>query len=162
LDTNHRGTLTAEEKKNARIIIYGHSWGGSESLVLARALEKEGIPVLLTVQVDSISKPGVNGTLIPTNVAEAANFYQSHGLVHGHRIRAADPARTRIIGNFRFDYDASPLPCSEYPWYDRLFVKPQTQIECDPDIWNRVESLIRLDLSSSPLRTSIAKAHSSS
>ena len=160
LDVNHSGTLTAEEKKNAQIIIYGHSWGGSESLVLARALEKEGIPVLLTVQVDSVSKPGVDGTLIPANVVEAANFYQSHGLVHGHRIRAADPARTRIIGNFRFDYDASPLQCSEYPWYDRLFVKPHTQIECDPDIWNRVESLIRLDLPSAPLPTSTAEAHS--
>jgi len=98
LDANYSGTLTAEEKKNARIIIYGHSWGGSESLVLARALEK----------VDSVSKPGVDGTLIPANVVETVNFYQSYGLVHGHRIRAADPARPRIIGNFRFDYDASP------------------------------------------------------
>jgi hypothetical protein len=57
LDTDHRGSLKAEEKKNDRIIICGHSWGGSESLVLAPALEKESIPVLLTVQVDSISKP---------------------------------------------------------------------------------------------------------
>src|ERR1700719_951400 len=30
LDANHDGTLTAEEKQNARIIIYGHSWGASE------------------------------------------------------------------------------------------------------------------------------------
>jgi hypothetical protein len=26
LDANHDGTLTVEEKQNARIIIYGHSW----------------------------------------------------------------------------------------------------------------------------------------
>jgi hypothetical protein len=147
LDANHDGTLTAEEKQNARIIIYGHSWGASESVYLARALEKDGIPVLLTLQVDSVSRPGRNDTTIPANVAQAANFYQAHGLLRGHHdIRAADPARTRIIGNFLFDYDASSLKCSEYPWYDRIFVKPHTQIECDPAVWDQVESLIRSNL----------------
>jgi hypothetical protein len=144
LDTNHDGTLAMEEKQNARIIIYGHSWGGAESIYLARALEKDGIPVLLTLQVDSISRPGRDDTTITANVAQAANFYQAHGLLRGHHdIRAADPGRTRIIGNFLFDYDASPLKCSEYPWYDRIFVKPHTQIECDPAVWDQVESLIR-------------------
>jgi hypothetical protein len=120
---------------------------GAESIYLARALEKDGIPVLLTLQVDSISRPGSRDTTIPANVAQAANFYQSHGLLRGHHdIRAADPARTRIIGNFRFDYETSPLKCSEYPWYDRVFVKSHTQIECDPTIWGQVESLIRSNL----------------
>jgi hypothetical protein len=147
LDTNHDGTLAMEEKQNARIIIYGHSWGGSESIYLARTLEKEGIPVLLTLQVDSISRPGGDDTTIPANVAQAANFYQAHGLLRGHHdIRAADPGRTRIIGNFLLDYGASPLKCSKYPWYDRIFVKPHTQIECDPAVWDQVESLIRSNL----------------
>jgi hypothetical protein len=147
LDTNHNGTLTAQEKQNARIIIYGHSWGGSQSIYLARALGKDGIPVLLTLQVDSISRPGSDDTTIPANVGQAVNFYQSNGLLRGHHdIRAADPARTRIIGNFRFDYETSSLKCSEYPWYDRIFVKPHTQIECDPNIWAQVESLIRVNL----------------
>jgi len=147
LDTNHDGILTTEEKQNARIVIYGHSWGGAESIYLARALQKEGIPVLLTLQVDSVSRPGGNDTTIPANVAQAANFYQPHGIIRGdHDIRAADPARTRIIGNFQFDYKKSPLNCPEYPWYDRIFVKPHTQIECDPTIWDRVESLIRANL----------------
>ena len=35
LDTNHDGALTLEEKRNARIVIYGHSWGGAEALALA-------------------------------------------------------------------------------------------------------------------------------
>jgi len=149
LDTNHDGTLTVEEKQNARIVIYGHSWGGSQAVYLARALEKEGIPVLLTLQVDSVSRPGADDTTIPANVAQAANFYQSHGLIRGHHdIRAANPARTRIVGNFQFDYESSPLKCSEYPWYDRIFVKAHTQIECDPMIWNQVESLIRSNLPS--------------
>jgi hypothetical protein len=147
LDTNHSGTLTAEEKRNARIIIYGHSWGGSESISLARALQKDGVPVLLTLQVDSISRPGSDDTTIPANVAQAANFYQSHGLLRGdHDIRAADPTRTGIIGNFQFDYQTSPLKCSEYPWYDRFFAKTHTQIECDPMVWARVESLIVANL----------------
>jgi hypothetical protein len=32
LDTNHDGQLTPSEKQNARIILYGHSWGASEAI----------------------------------------------------------------------------------------------------------------------------------
>jgi hypothetical protein len=110
LDTNHEGTLTPAEKQNARIILYGHSWGASEAITVARELEKDGIHVLLTVQVDSISKMRQNDEVIPANVAQAVNFYQPDGFVHGQSaIRAADPTRTKIIGNFRFDYKTSPL-----------------------------------------------------
>jgi hypothetical protein len=148
LDANHDGILSPDEKQNARIIIYGHSWGGSEAVILARELDKEGIPVLLTIQVDSISKIHQNDAVIPANVAQAVNFYQPHGLLHGQpKIRAADSARTKIIGNFRFDYKASSYNCDEYPWYDRVFVKAHTQIECDPSVWKQAESLIRSNLS---------------
>jgi pimeloyl-ACP methyl ester carboxylesterase len=40
LDTNHDGTLTLSEKQNARIILCGHSWGGSAAIAVARDLEK--------------------------------------------------------------------------------------------------------------------------
>ncbi len=147
LDTNHDGTLSVDEKLNARIVIYGHSWGASETVALARRLGKDGIPVLLTIQVDSVSKKGQNDIVIPANVAQAANFYQTKGLLHGRpQIRAADPARTRIIGNFRFDYTHHPLTCAQYHWFDRLFVKPHTEIECDPVVWTQVENLIRSEL----------------
>src|SRR5208282_2501497 len=147
VDTDHDGTLSAAEKKNARIILYGHSWGASEAVTLARQLEREGIPVLLTIQVDSVSKRGENDKVIPANVAEAANFYQLSGFLHGQpQIRAADPARTHIIGNFRFDYKANPIDCKQYPWYDSLFMKSHTEIECDPRVWTQVESLIRSKL----------------
>jgi hypothetical protein len=147
LNTNRDRTLTAEEKSKAHIIIYGHSWGGSESITLARRLEKDGIPVALTVQVDSVSKIRQDDAVIPANVAQAINFYQTNGLLHGQpRIRAADPKRTQIIGNFRFDYAQSAYNCSAYPWYDRIFTKAHTQIECDPSVWQQVESLIRTEI----------------
>ncbi|MGB7847013.1 MAG: hypothetical protein WBL63_15465 [Candidatus Acidiferrum sp.] len=147
LDTDHDGTLSEHEKRDARIVIYGVSWGGSETVALARELEEEKIPVLLTIQVDSVAKMSQNDALIPANVAEAVNFYQPDGLLHGQaEIRAADPSRTRILGNFRSEYKSKPLGCEHYPWYDRVFVRQHTEIECDPAVWNQVESLIRSKL----------------
>jgi hypothetical protein len=149
LDTNHDQPLTSEEKSNARIIIYGDSWGGSEAITLARKLEKDGIPVVLTIQVDSASKIHQNDAIIPANVVKAVNFYQLNGRLHGQPdIRAADPTRTTIIGNFLFDYKESAYNCSGYPWYDRVFSKAHTEIECDPSVWNQVEALIRTELRS--------------
>jgi hypothetical protein len=147
LDANHDGKLTADEKQSARIIIYGHSWGGSETVNLARELQSDGIPVLLTIQVDSVAKPGEDDSLIPANVAQAANFYQSNGYLHGRSvIRAADSTHTQIIGNIRFDYAANPVQCNGYPWFARAFEKPHIEIECDPNVISRVESLIRSKL----------------
>ena len=148
LHANRDGALSPEEKQNARIIIFGHSWGASETIELARQLEKDGIPVLLTIQVDSVSKLGQNDAIIPANVLQAVNFYQLDGVLHGQpQIRAANPERTRILGNFRSDYKAKPFGCGQYPWWDRVFMKPHIQIECDPAVWNQVESLIRSNLS---------------
>jgi pimeloyl-ACP methyl ester carboxylesterase len=144
LDVDHDGKLSSKEKENARIILYGHSWGGSEALALAGRLGKDGVPVLLTIQVDSVSKVRENDEIIPANVIAAANFYQPKGLVRGRRkIRAADPAHTQILGNFRFDYKAAPVNCNSYPWWDRWLVRAHTEIECDPKVWRQIESLIR-------------------
>ncbi|HKW32794.1 MAG TPA: hypothetical protein VJN92_07300 [Candidatus Acidoferrum sp.] len=149
LDLDKDGALSAEEKQQARIIIFGHSWGASETVALARELEKDGIPVLLTIQVDSISKSNENDMMIPSNVSQAANFYQPHGLLRGRpEIRPADEVRTQIIGNFRFDYKVLPVSCPLYPWFDRIFMKSHVEIECDPRVWNQVESLIRAKLPS--------------
>ena len=148
LHANRDGVLSAEEKQNARIIIFGHSWGASETVELARQLEKDDIPVILTIQVDSVSKLGQNDAVIPANVLQAVNFYQLDGMLHGQsQIRAANPAHTRILGNFRSGYKAKPFSCGQYPWWDRLIMKPHIQIECDPSVWNQVESLIRSNLS---------------
>jgi hypothetical protein len=165
LDSDRDGNLTSAEKQKARIIIFGHSWGASETVELARQLAKAGIPVMLTIQVDSVSKPGENDSLIPANVAQAVNFYQTDGFLHGKsEIRAADPAHTHILGNFRSDYKSNPVSCGQYPWYDRAFMKPHIQIECDPAVWGQVESLIRSHLSSDlrpPAEPTLAPAASS-
>jgi len=149
LDADHDGSLSAREKQDARIILYGHSWGASEAVTVARQLQEENIPVLLTIQVDSIEKRHENDVVIPSNVAEAVNFYQPHGWIHGEsEIRAADPERTKIIGNFRFDYSKQPVRCyAAYPWWDRRLATSHTEIECDPAVWDRVEALIRAKLS---------------
>ncbi len=145
LDRDHDGTLTAEEKDRAHIILFGQSWGGAAVVLLARDLDRVGIPVLLTVQVDSVAKLWQNDTVIPPNVAAAVNYYQPHGLVHGRReIKAADPSRTEILGNYRFDYRQTPVHCdSMLSWYDRLLTPGHAQSECDPRLWGEVETVVR-------------------
>ena len=147
LDADHNGTLSAREKLDARIVLYGHSWGASEAVTMARTLQKDGVPVMLTIQVDSITKPGEEDRYIPANVAQAINFYQRAGLFHGQRrILAVDPARTQILGNVQLDYSNRQINCDGYPWYARIFMRPHIEIESDPGLWNRVESLIRSKL----------------
>jgi hypothetical protein len=144
LDSNHDGVLSTGEKSQARIVLFGQSWGASAAVLLARDLRRKGIPVLLTVQVDSVAKVWQNDTIIPDNVAEAVNFYQPHGLVHGRsRILAADPVRTDILGNYRMDYRKNPVPCPEASWFDRVITPDHMQSECDPRLWSHIENLVR-------------------
>jgi len=143
LDTGRNGSLSASEKSSARIVIYGHSWGASETVNLARALGERGIPVLLTIQVDSVQKRGEDDASIPSNVREAINFFQTEGLLHGRpSIEAYDPARTTILGSFESSYDLSPVSCAGFPWYARAFMKPHIEIENDGAIWDKIEALI--------------------
>jgi surfactin synthase thioesterase subunit len=83
LDTNGDGVLAPSEKEQASIIIYGHSWGASQAITLAHELEGLDIPVLLTIQVDSVHKPGHEDAVIPSNVRSAVSFYQTKGVIHG-------------------------------------------------------------------------------
>ena len=154
LDTNGNGALSSTEKERARIIIYGHSWGAAETVVLARELGKRNIPVSLTIQMDSIKKFGRDDSTIPANVAGAINFYQSGGPLHGRaQIFAADPAQTKIIGNFHMTYENRPIDCDNYPWYARTFNKPHHEIENDPRVWNHAASLVDSEFVSATLMT---------
>jgi len=158
LDTDGDGTLTTTEKQRASIIIYGHSWGASQAVTLARELGGMGVPVLLTIQVDSVRKPGQEDSTIPDNVENAVNFYQTRGLIHGRSvIRAADPERTNIIGNFHMTYGQRQINCDNYPWLARVFNRPHHQIENDPRVWGQIASFIDSELSST---SSVARASS--
>jgi pimeloyl-ACP methyl ester carboxylesterase len=144
LDTNRDGVLSAEEKARARIILFGHSWGASAAVLLARDLRREGVSVLLTVQVDSVAKAWQNDGVIPDNVAEAVNFYQPHGFLHGRaQITAADPAKTQVLGNYRMDYQRNPVECPEASWFNRVFTSGHMQSECDPHVWSQIENMVR-------------------
>jgi hypothetical protein len=148
LDTDRDGTLTATERGQAKIIIFGHSWGATETVMLARALAQQHIPVLLTIQVDSIAKPGQENFTIPSNVANAVNFYQSNGILHGRsEILALDPERTNIIGNFQMTYKDHPVDVDAFPWFARVFTRPHIEIENDPRVWDQAARLIDLQLS---------------
>jgi hypothetical protein len=148
LNTDTDGVITNSEREQASIIIYGHSWGASQAVTLARELGKQGIPVLLTVQVDSVHKPGRNDSTIPSNVRSAVNFYQLKGLIHGRsRIRADNPERTSIIGNFETKYQKRQINCDNYPWLARHVNRGHHEIENDPLVWEQIASLIDSELS---------------
>ncbi len=145
--------LSEQEKARTRIILFGHSWGASSVIYLARELQRDGLPVLLTVQVDSIRKRGEDDSNIPSNVKQAVNFYQSSGILHGRsEITAYDVSQTMILGNFQYRYAKEPAACREYPWYDRLLFKGHTAIECDPQVWSQVADLIRMQVPQSEVR----------
>lgn len=141
LDTSHDGKLEFEEKTAARIVLFGQSWGGAATIATARDLEKLGIPVLLTVQVDSV---GRNDGLVPENVAAAVNFFQHDPLTLWGRseIRAEDPARTAILGNFQETYRSRPVDESNASWPRKVMGGSHVKLEQDPAVWNRVEQYI--------------------
>jgi hypothetical protein len=156
LDRDHDGNLSEEEKTQAHVILFGHSWGASAVVLLARELDHAGVPVLLTVQVDSVAKPWQHDEVIPDNVAAAVNFYQSHGLIHGRsEIKAEDGTKTQILGNYRFDYRQHPVQCEATSWFDRTFTPSHMQSQCDPQIWNRVENLVRERIEPAPILAAV-------
>jgi hypothetical protein len=158
LDADHDGILSPEEKSSARIILFGQSWGASAAVLLARDLGRKNIPVLLTVQVDSVAKAWQNDSIIPDNVAQAINFYQPHGIIHGQpQIVAADASKTQILGNYLIDYKITPIECPDAAWAYRFFTPGHMQSECDPHLWSQIEALVRNRLASDK-PASIAKS----
>jgi hypothetical protein len=156
LDLNHDGVLSEQEKSQARIILFGHSWGASAVVMLSRELNRVGIPVLLTVQVDSVAKPWQDDKVIPENVVAAANFYQPHGLIHGRpQITAANESKTQILGNYRFDYQKEPVRCEGTTWFERTFTPSHMQSQCDPSLWTQVEDLVRQRMEPQPATVAI-------
>lgn len=141
LDANRNGRLDTEEIASARIILFGQSWGGAAAIYAARELEKLGVPVMLTVQVDSV---GSNDGMVPANVRAAVNFFQRDPLTIRGRavIRAADPARTTILGNFSTSYVFRSVDESNASWPRRVFGGSHVKMEQDPEIWSQVDRYI--------------------
>jgi hypothetical protein len=142
VDTNRDGKLSGAERAGARIILFGQSMGGAATLRLCRWMRKEGIPVRLNVQIDSV---GWRDGVVPANVREAANLYQRDvGLIRGQsRIRAEDEARTKILGNWQYHYGAgSSFDTSALPLLYRAVLTPHVKMEFDPAVEARVEGLI--------------------
>jgi hypothetical protein len=159
LDGDGNDNPTTAQKKLARIIIYGHSWGAAETVVFARELAKQGIPVQLTIQMDSIAKPGRDDSRIPSNVENAINFYQSRGPLQGlTEIVASDPAQTTIIGNLHMTYKGHRINCANYPWYARTLNKPHHEIENDPRVWDIAATLIDSEVAGRALTTQISSS----
>ena len=140
-DVNQDAVLSQQEKENARLVVYGQSFGGAAVVKLARQLSREDIPVLLTVQIDSV---GRNDKKIPPNVRRAANLYQSNGwVIRGQSgVRAEDPQKTEIIGNFQFNYKKKKIDTSGVHWFKKLFRVAHTKMGLDSDVWDKVEELI--------------------
>ena len=146
LDSDHNGNLSDGEKQPARIMLFGTSWGASTVVYLARRLNEDGIPVLLTVQIDSVAKIGKDDSVIPPNVHQAVNYYQRKGWVRGRqKIVAQDPSRTKILGNYLLSYDKDPVTCANFPWYDNI-MKTHVESECDPKVWLDIDALVRREL----------------
>jgi hypothetical protein len=138
---NRDGELDSRERESARVILYGQSFGGAAVVKFTRKLQALDIPVMLTVQVDSV---GRNDEIIPSNVGAAVNLFQRDGFfVRGCRpIWAEDPRRTEIIGNFQFSYRHSAIQLSGVPWYKKAFRRAHTRMDLDPTVWSKVEKLI--------------------
>lgn len=141
-DWNHNGHLDPDERAGARIILYGQSLGGAAAVKVARKLQALGIPVLLTVQVDSV---GHNDAVIPANVAAAANLFQHDGppIMGRTRIRAEDPSRTRILGNFQYRYWFKNVDMSSATWARKNLGGAHARMELDPKVWAQVGRLIQ-------------------
>ena len=145
LDRNRNGKLEQAERSSARLIVYGQSFGGAAVVKFAKQLEELGVPILLTVQIDSV---GRGDGVIPANVRRAANLYQDNGwMIEGEApIRAADPSRTTILGNFKYDYSHNKIDLSQVPFWKKAFRYAHTRMEHDPAVWGQVESLMREEL----------------
>jgi hypothetical protein len=141
LDRNQDDSLNSQERASARLILYGQSLGGSAVVKLSRDLEELDIPVLLTVQVDSV---GFSDHLIPPNVLRAANLFQSNDWIFRgeEEIIALDPEATDILANIEFDYSEKEVNMSAQPWQRRLFSTPHSMMDADPEVWAFVEQLI--------------------
>jgi hypothetical protein len=96
---SHSGIVSADELQNApKVVLVGHSMGGWAMMSVARRLSSRGIPVELTIQIDSV---GFTDYKLPRNVKCAANFHARDPLMPltTKRLRMEDPNHTKLLAN---------------------------------------------------------------
>jgi len=142
-DLDQNGFLDDWERNSARLILYGHSLGGAAVVEISHELKKMGIPILLTVQIDSVGLV-YDDHVIPSNVKRAANLFQNDGwILQGQdKIEPEDPSKTKVIANIRFDYRYKNVDMSSLSWERRLFSTPHVKMDADPEVWATVEQMI--------------------
>jgi len=97
----HSGVLTSGELADSpKVILLGHSMGGWAMLSVARELRNRGIPIELTIQVDSV---GITDYTVPRNVKTAAIFHANDVLMFmtTKHLRLEDPASTKLIADVK-------------------------------------------------------------
>jgi hypothetical protein len=111
---SHPGPLTESEILHSpRVILVGHSTGGWAMINVARDLRDKGIPVELTIQVDSV---GVTDSTVPRNVRTCAIFHARDILMFmtTKKVRMEDPLHTRLLANIVVE-NASHLSITRDP-----------------------------------------------
>ena len=99
----HPGAMTEVELEKApKVVLVGHSLGGWAVLSVARDLDEKGIPVELTIQVDSV---GITDHTVPKNVKEAAIFHARDILMFltTKKISAQDASQTKLVADLRVE-----------------------------------------------------------
>ena len=118
----HAGRFSLEEAEaGPRIILVGHSTGGWAMLSVARELRDRGIPVELTIQVDSV---GIDDVTVPSNVKQSAIFYAHDYLMFmtTKRLKLQDASKTTIVADVLVK-GASHLSITRDPRIRELVVK---------------------------------------
>jgi hypothetical protein len=122
--------LTPEDWRSApKIILVGHSTGGWAVLSVARQLRRRGIPVELTVQVDSV---GITDLTIPANVKASAIFHARDILLFltTKRLKLEDGKQTRLVANVLVK-GANHLSITRDPRIGELIVKAIERLRAD-------------------------------
>ncbi len=138
-DWNGNGKLDDDERAGVRLIVYGQSLGASASMRFAHDLNKRDIPVLLVAMIDSY---GSGDRIVPPNVQAALNIYQrEHLFIKGESdMKAADPSKTRILGNYQRYYRfkggwlLGNMDYEDEAWHRRIFLGSHLKIEYDEEV----------------------------
>ena len=110
----------AQERKNATSFCIGDRWGALQIyLEIARMLPNDDVPVLLTIQVDSVAKPHRTTAWSLPTCSRRPTFTSPTATFAGRAECALPIHRTQKSWATPFDYKTNPVKCKGYPWWDQ-------------------------------------------